>query len=227
MHRRQYTKGLDSKQVTELTRGWEHAARIGIPVNVLVTIRPFEEYDATAICNVAAGIRNKLGVYARQHGFPFVAAWTRECNPDGSGEHFHVLMHVPPRYYQDLEEKVIGWYPEPGAADVRRAHQNVTLTENGNRRSAIGYVCKQMTPQAWYMRGLNRKAGGAILGKRGGVTRNIGPAAIDEYFNDLRRARRQSDQQSRTQGPALPAHQDAFSQAGSAEQVRDCEPSPR
>jgi hypothetical protein len=49
--------------------------------------------------------------------------------------------------------------------------------------SAIGYISKQMTPQAWYKRGLIRKAGGPILGKRGGVTRNIGAKAIDAYFN--------------------------------------------
>jgi hypothetical protein len=220
MHRRQYTKGLDTKQVDELTKGWQHAARIGHPLNVFVTIRPFEEYDPAKMCKVAAGIRNKLGVYARQHGFAFVAAWTRECNPDGSGEHFHLLMHVPPRHFADLVEKVIGWHPEPGAADIRRAHQTVLLSGNGNRMSAIGYIAKQMTPQAWWRRGLNRKAGGAILGKRGGVTRNIGPVVIEEYFSDLRRARRQSDQPSRTPGPALPAHQGAFSQAGSAEQVR-------
>jgi hypothetical protein len=136
MYRRQHTKGLDSKQVTELTRGWEHAARIGRPLNVLVTIRPFEEYDQRKFCIVAASIRNKLGVYARQHAFPFVAAWTRECNPDGTGEHFHVLLHVPPRHFSDLEKKVLGWHPEPGAADVRRANQTVTVTESGNRRSA-------------------------------------------------------------------------------------------
>jgi hypothetical protein len=52
--------------------------------------------------------------------------------------------------------------------------------------SAIGYIAKQMTPQAWYKRGLNRKAGGAILGKRGGVTRNIGRAAINKFFEALR-----------------------------------------
>jgi hypothetical protein len=83
--RRQCTKGLDRKQVIELARGWEHAARIGRPLNALVTIRPFEEYDPATICKIAASIRNALGVYARQHGFPFVAAWTRECNPDGTG----------------------------------------------------------------------------------------------------------------------------------------------
>jgi hypothetical protein len=186
MHRRQYTRGLDRQQVNLLTRGWEHAARIGRPLNAMVTIRPFEEYDPATICKVAVGIRNKLGVYARQHGFPFVAAWSRECNLDGSGEHLHVLMHVPPKYFANLVDRVIGWYPQPGAADVRRARQTIILTEAGNRMSAIGYIAKQMTPQAWYRRGLNRKAGGAILGKRGGVTRNIGPAAIERYFEDLR-----------------------------------------
>ena len=55
MHRRQYTKGLDTKgldtkQVDELTRGWQHAARIGRPLNVFVTIRPFEEYDPATMC---------------------------------------------------------------------------------------------------------------------------------------------------------------------------------
>jgi hypothetical protein len=170
---------------------------------VLITIRPFEEYDATKFCTLAASIRNKLGVYARQHGFPFVAAWTRECNPDGTGEHVHVLMHVPPRHFADLEETVLRWHPEPGAAGVRHAHQNVVVTETGIRMSAIGYIAKQMTPQAWYKRGLNRKAGGPILGKRGGVTRNIGPLAIEEYFNNLRAARPVHDLPSRPR-PGLP-----------------------
>jgi hypothetical protein len=52
--------------------------------------------------------------------------------------------------------------------------------------SAIGYIAKQMTPQAWYRRCLIRKRGGRILGKRGGVTRNIGFAAREQYFQKLR-----------------------------------------
>jgi hypothetical protein len=92
-------------------------------------------------------------------------------------------MYVPPKHYADLEEKLIGWFPEPGAADVQPANQRVFVTVTGKRMSAIGYLAKQMTPQAWYKRGLIRKAGGPILGKRGGVTRNLGAKAIDAYFN--------------------------------------------
>jgi len=178
MNRRRLSNGLDRKQVNELHRGWEHAVRIGRPLNVMISLRP-----ATAFCKLASRVRNKLGVWAKQRGILFVAAWARECNQDGTGEHLHVLMHVPPKHYSDFEEKIIGRFPEPGAADVRPAHQRVFVTETGKRMSAIGYLAKQMTPQAWYRRGLIRKAGGPILGKRGGVTRNIGGKAIDAYFN--------------------------------------------
>ena len=92
-------------------------------------------------------------------------------------------MHVPPKHYSDLEEKLIRWFPAPGAVDVRPANQRVFVTDTGRRMSAIAYIAKQMTPQAWYRRGLIRKAGGPILGKRGGITRNIGAKAIDAYFN--------------------------------------------
>jgi hypothetical protein len=131
MHRRRYSNGLDAKQVKELTYGWQHAARIGCPLNVMITIRPFEDHDAGTHAKIGARVRNKLGVYARLHHFPLVAAWSRECNEDGSGEHLHVLIHVPRKYYTDLTAKVIGWFPEPGSADVRLAHQNVTLTPTG------------------------------------------------------------------------------------------------
>jgi hypothetical protein len=148
--RRRSTNGLDRKQVNQLTQGWDHAARIGCLLNAMITIRPLQTYDPETFRKLAVRIRNKLGIYARQHGFPFVAAWSRECNRDGTGEHIHVLMHIRPRHFADLEKKVLGWFPEAGAADVRRAHQKVLITETGKRMSAIGYIVKQMTPQASY-----------------------------------------------------------------------------
>jgi hypothetical protein len=41
-----------------------------------------------------------------------------------------------------------------------------------------------MTPQAWYNRGLIRKAGGAVLGKRGGVSANLTWKAIAAWRRD-------------------------------------------
>ena len=186
MNHRRITRGLSNKLVNEMTRGWQHARRIGYPLNVMVTIHPFEELNSMAACKLAASIRNKLGVFARQNGFPFVAAWARECDPNGTGEHIHVLVHIPPRKFEKLERTVIGWFPEPGVADVSRRDQKVFVTPNGKQKSAIGYITKQMLPQACWRRPRIRRAGGPILGKRGGVTRNIGPAAIEKYFRDCR-----------------------------------------
>jgi hypothetical protein len=195
MNRRRYTNGLAGKQVEELLRGWEHACRIGFPLNVLISIRPVEDHSSNGFCALAAGVRNKLGVYARQHTFPFVAAWVRECNTDCNGEHLHVLMHVPPKHLSHLRQKIVGWFPAPEAVDVRAATQKVFVARTGIRMSAIGYLVKQMTPRAWYRRRLIRKAGGPILGKRGGVTQNIGRKAIQQYFelaHPVRAVRRQS-----------------------------------
>jgi hypothetical protein len=189
MNRRRSTKGLNRDQVNELHRGWEHARRIGCPLNAMLTFRPLEDYDGLAFCLFVKRVLNQLGVYARYRDFTFVAAWTRECNADGTGEHLHVLMHVPRRHFLHLEETIIGWLPAPGAAHMQPAHQKVFVDETGKRMSAIGYLAKQMTPQAWYKRGLIRKAGGPILGKRGGITRNIGAAAIERYFDILSKTR--------------------------------------
>jgi hypothetical protein len=186
MNYRRTTNGLKPKQVTELEAGWHHARRIGRPLNAFITIRPTGIHDPADFCGLWRSIKNKLGTYARQHGFPFMAAWSRECHPDGSGEHFHVLMHVPKKHFDKLSTRVISWFPEPGVVDVEPANQRVTISDRGIRGSVIAYISKQMTPQAWYKRGLTRQKGGSILGKRGGVTINIGPAEIDRYFNEQR-----------------------------------------
>jgi hypothetical protein len=83
MNYRRTSNGLKPRQVTELKAGWDHAARIGHPLNAFITIRPTWLNEPSAFCALAKQVRNKLGTYARQHGFPFVAAWSRECHSDG------------------------------------------------------------------------------------------------------------------------------------------------
>lgn len=175
VHRQRETKGLNTNEVKNLNAAWHHAAKIGRPLNALISLRPLDIDDITPRerSQLFAGFRNKLGVYARGRGFPPTFAWSREINPDNTGEHIHVLMHVPKRHRQHFEETVTGWFPGPAEMDVTSASQHTRISRNGKRLSAIGYISKQMTPQAWYKRGLIRKAGGAILGKRSGVSLNL------------------------------------------------------
>ena len=176
-HRRRETRGLNTNQVKDLNSAWHHAARIGRPLNALVSIRPMniDSMSPAERCQLFATVRNKLGVYARSQRVPVTFAWSREANLDGAGE------HMPARHRPHFDGLVIGWYPGPGEVDITTANQLTRLTWSGKRLSAIGYITKQMTPQAWYKRGLIRKTGGPVLGKRGGVTTNLDWRARDAF----------------------------------------------
>jgi hypothetical protein len=114
------------------------------------------------------------------------SAWVDEAEVEihCTGEHLHVLIHVPQRLFGDFQQTLTRWFPEPGKIDVRKANYRITFTSAGKRKSAIGYISKQMTPQAWWRRGLIRVAGGKILGKRGGVSANLTSKAIALFNRD-------------------------------------------
>ena len=97
---RRLTKGLNTDQVKDLNHAWHHAARIGRALNAFVTIRPIDIDDMLPVerCRLFTRIRNKLAVYARQHGFDAIFIWSRNANLDGTGEHLHVLMHIGRRF---------------------------------------------------------------------------------------------------------------------------------
>jgi hypothetical protein len=182
-HRRRTTKGLDTNEVKELNAAWYHAGRVGRPLNVMVTVRPIgvDEMSPADRCGLFSKIRNKLGVFARGKLLSSTFVWSREINLDGTGEHMHVLMHMPSRHRAKFDALVTGWLPGPAEADVTTANQKTRYTWDGRRLTAIGYVAKQMTPQAWYRRGMVRKAGGPIVGKRSGVTRDLDWRARDAF----------------------------------------------
>lgn len=156
------TKGLNTDTIKNMNAAWHHAASIRRPLNILISIRPLDidKMMPAQRSTLFKAVRNKLGVYSRQHGFPFTAAWSREINKDGTGEHLHVLMHVPRRWREHIEDTITGWFPGPGEADVTTANQRTRISSNGKRLSAIAYISKQMDSKAWFKRGLIRQAGG-------------------------------------------------------------------
>ena len=175
MNRRKVSRGLDTVQVRSMYDAWCRTFKAGRPLNRMLTVRPIDIDSLTqaARCDLFAAIRNKLGVYARAHGFRAAFIWSREINKDGTGEHMHVLMFVPARWQADFDDLLPGWFPGPQEMDVRPAGQRSRHTHEGKTLSAINYICKQLTPQAAYGRGIIRKAGGSITGKRGGMTQDL------------------------------------------------------
>jgi hypothetical protein len=55
----------------------------------------------------------------------------------------------------------------------KRAGELVERAAIERAAEAVGYILKQMSPQACWKRGLTRRKGGPIVGKRGGVSRKI------------------------------------------------------
>jgi len=184
VHVRKVTNGLDTEAVKQLTSAWTFANVIGRSLNVMISYRPINGDEMTAEEHLAAyaRFRNKLGVHARLRGFQPVYVWTLEADEKGRGIHMHVLMHVPPRWRDDFDDTVIGWEKGPDEIDVRDAGRKVTFTSGGRKRSPIGYVCKLMTPQAAWARGLTRYRGTfPIKGKRWGTTANLTVKAQAAY----------------------------------------------
>jgi hypothetical protein len=178
-----YRKGLKGHEVTDLTDAWHHARKMGRDLNVLVTLRPpgIDAIPQAARCKIWTRLLKKLAAFARAR-FPFTAVWAFEANPDGSGEHIHVLMHVPRKHRSRFDNIVDGWFDRPHEIDVTTAHQMTRFTWDRRRMNAISYIAKQMTSQAWFQRGLIRKGGGPILGKRWGCTRNIAWKAREAWW---------------------------------------------
>ena len=157
----------------------------GHPLNAMITIRPRGELTPLEHAELVAKFWNRLGVWSRRitqsngrrrPSFHCVLVREAEPNPDrtrpGLGEHFHALLHVPAGCFGLLKETVARWHPGDDV-HVQPAHQRVDQTPSGKIKSAIGYLTKQRTPQAWWGTNYRRKAGGIVVGKRFRITANL------------------------------------------------------
>jgi hypothetical protein len=111
-------------------------------------------------------------VWSRYHRRGFYCVLVREKEPGGP-EHFHALIHVPPDKASKFYKTVQGWFSAMDDVDIRPAHQRVTAMRGGKRRSAIGYLTKQRTPQAAWKSPYRREPGDPVLGKRARISNTL------------------------------------------------------
>ena len=109
--------------------------------------------------------------------------WTRE-NGDGKGSHVHILAHLPAgRRWHGARgrrwiERISG---KPYAAGVIKTRSIGGAGEPGgelyaaNLAAVLAYALKGVEPDAAAAMAIEHEAGGLIIGKRCGRSRNIGP----------------------------------------------------
>ena len=199
MNRRAQRQPLDRAQCQALEHAWVQAAKDSHPLNAMVTIRPGGELSPIEHAQLVAKFWNRLGVWSRRitksagprrapegsgaSGPSFHCVLVREAAPNGDrkryglGEHFHALVHVPAGQLSSLAEAVARWHPADDV-QVKPAHQGASRTRTDKIKSAIGYLTKQRTPQAWWNTPYRRQPGGIVLGKRYRISASLRPPIL-------------------------------------------------
>ena len=152
VNRRKPQGELNPGQCKALQHAWVQALNNGYLLNAFITIRP-PNLTPDEHVEFVNKFWNRLANWSRRRT-TFHCILVREAAPNGKnfgvGEHFHALVHVPPRHFNSLKIAVATWYPEPGDAFVKRADHRIRHTPQGKIRSSLGYLTKQRSPQAWY-----------------------------------------------------------------------------
>jgi hypothetical protein len=150
MNNRKLRGDLTPAECKSLVHAWHEAARLGRPLNRLVSIRPAGELTPIEHAKLVEKFWDKLAGWCRYHSGDF---------PMCEGKAFKAA--------------VARWFPEGLEADVRPSNQNEGWSAGGKCRSAIGYLTKQRTPQATYRTPYSRERGGLVLGQRYKISRSL------------------------------------------------------
>lgn len=174
MNVRKLNGPLTHHQVGAILHLWHAAAKAGLALTAHITQRlaHVDRLTPAERMKILQATLNAYSTSARRYGFVPAFLWTREIGPDGRGEHFHILVHVPPRLFAALRKSAEARRPFPEIM-VTRARRYIRQLPDGRWLTSATYIAKQMTPQARYKYRLPRKSGGKVTGTRMGMSRNI------------------------------------------------------
>jgi hypothetical protein len=179
------TEALSEASARNLIEATCFAVHVDLPFNRMVTIH----WDAARVADdlEATGLFLKLASdWLRRHGGKTAFVWVRENGP-GKGRHVHILMHLPPDLAREFNRHQRRWLQSCGAEwrakvllsrpvgrSLRQALSGGADYE-GNLSEALQYVLKGVDHRARETLGIERsEPGGQVVGKRCGVSMNIG-----------------------------------------------------
>lgn len=182
------TTGLSEGDASKLLEAKDRAFQIGLPLNRFVTVH-WESAGVADDMKATARLLKLITDWLRTRGRQVAFAWVRE-NGHGKGAHVHILLHLPPDLLDAFNRRQRGWLKACGA----RWRGGVLKTRSIGRtyRQALGggpdylanlaetvdYVLKGADHRARERFGIRRcEDGGTVLGKRSGVSQNLGPEA--------------------------------------------------
>ena len=183
----------DARKVLDASN---HAELIGVPFNVFKTIH-WERAGVSDDLAATGAFLKHAGDWTRLRGGRLAWVWTRETGP-GKGDHVHILLHLDPDLARDFSRRQRGWLKACGARwrkgvvlsrTIGRSLQHA-LTGGEDYRvnlvEALDYILKGADRDARERLGIKRaEPGGVVIGKRSGISQNLGPAARAHRLSDL------------------------------------------
>jgi hypothetical protein len=184
------SKRITMRQACNMMAAVAHARQSGTPLIAHATIH----WAGTKVGDDPDGrrfgkVREGFDKWLQRQGIPegLIGIWVRERLSRGSAEveHCHMLFHLPHAYRKGKKydqvigalERLIDRHGEGNYADY-----TLKLTFPSNPNGV--YLLKGGGPDVWRrfaVPRLWRKPQGLILGKRCGVTENIGPGALRRW----------------------------------------------
>lgn len=175
LNNRKRSNALTHQDLRSIMSADARATTLGLGLNMLITFHPRDSQAMPLQRRLYEfkRVRNCYCQFGRQHGFERACIWIREVEPENGAEHLHMLCHVPAHLRKRIIANAPGWGREPGACHARNASTREYWSRRSFRFSDLLYICKQMSPQAAYLRPYRRIAGGPIDGARWGASRNL------------------------------------------------------
>lgn len=190
------TLAISVEQCKMILSGVQHADRIGLPLNRMITI----DWTLGGVDDAQRGrqrLFNLIYDWVRTKGHDTAHVWVME-NGEKFGVHSHILIHVPPVLRKEFNRRFRGWRKCVGLRWLKGVVNTQTIgrslkaafAKDAGRKSYLlnaqrvtQYILKAATPTARQRCGLTTRTPkfSAIRGKRCGTSRNIGEAAIRKF----------------------------------------------
>jgi hypothetical protein len=185
---------LTTSQVANLKAAVEHAARIRLPLNRMMTVHwEAAGVPLKAMARATGQLTDLLTKAFTRHGSRTAWVWVHESG-DGKGGHCHLLAHVPPSLAPLVARRQRSWLkritgrpyrprvilsnPIGGLLGLETGNPDL---HSANLTAALGYLTKGIDPEAADRSNvLKLEPGGRVIGKRCGTSQNIGPKARKE-----------------------------------------------
>ena len=184
--------GLRADQVQALREAVAIAENLGLPLSRFTTIH-WAKARVRDGGKATTAFKKELTRQAAARGYTVAFLWVRENGPD-KGDHVHILWHGP-EDWPDLQSCLRRAMKATGAVNSKGVRRTLSVGRSlraalasgpdylANLGAVFGYLVKGAKPEALTMLGLDRsEAGGVVVGKRCGVSQNIGSEARRRHF---------------------------------------------